>query len=172
MFRVVMALMILSCLITGCGKKNDPVYQSSLLLKKTSFKVISLDDYSVGSKSNHIKNPRVVYLKGNTKEIFNKMSNYKNKINSLFHFGEFSRIFQSFKNFDRCFESNSIGSKTSSPKSKNNGSVDRLKNKVKALESEKRTLNKKNYNIVFVHVFFSFECFILKVLKMVGQLLF
>tara|TARA_B110000014_G_C19939133_1_gene485895 strand:+ start:302 stop:421 length:120 start_codon:yes stop_codon:yes gene_type:complete len=36
MFRVVMALMILSCLITGCGKKNDPVYQSSLLLKKTT----------------------------------------------------------------------------------------------------------------------------------------
>tara|TARA_B100001079_G_C15985777_1_gene329550 strand:+ start:148 stop:267 length:120 start_codon:yes stop_codon:yes gene_type:complete len=36
MFRVVMALMILACLITGCGKKNDPVYQSSFLLKKTT----------------------------------------------------------------------------------------------------------------------------------------
>tara|TARA_B100000965_G_C19424157_1_gene683453 strand:+ start:567 stop:686 length:120 start_codon:yes stop_codon:yes gene_type:complete len=34
MFRTVMALMILACLITGCGKKNDPVYQSSFLLKK------------------------------------------------------------------------------------------------------------------------------------------
>jgi len=36
MFRIVMALMILACLITGCGKKNDPVYQSSFLLKKTT----------------------------------------------------------------------------------------------------------------------------------------
>jgi len=34
MFRVVMALMILACIITGCGKKSDPVYQSSVLLKK------------------------------------------------------------------------------------------------------------------------------------------
>ena len=37
--------------------------------------------------------------------------NIKKKIKSLFHFGEFSRIFQSFKNFDKCYESNSIGSK-------------------------------------------------------------
>jgi|TARA_B100000929_G_scaffold285180_1_gene268432 hypothetical protein len=36
MFRIVMALMILACLITGCGKKDDPVYQSSFLLKKTT----------------------------------------------------------------------------------------------------------------------------------------
>ena len=29
----------------------------------------------------------------------------------VFHFGEFARIFQSFKNFSTCFDSNSIGSK-------------------------------------------------------------
>ena len=80
-------------------------------IKKTTFKIISLDNYSTGSKSNHIKNPRVTYVRGGTKEIFNKLNKYKNKINSLFHFGEFSRIFQSFKNFDKCYESNSIGSK-------------------------------------------------------------
>ena len=80
-------------------------------IKKTTFKIISLDNYSTGSKLNHIKNPRVTYVRGGTKEIFNKLNKYKNKINSLFHFGEFSRIFQSFKNFDKCYESNSIGSK-------------------------------------------------------------
>jgi len=37
-----------------------------LLLKKTSKKIISLDNYSVGSKNNHIKNKRVKYLKGDT----------------------------------------------------------------------------------------------------------
>jgi len=80
-------------------------------IKKTTFKIISLDNYSTGSKSNHIKNRRVTYVRGDTKEIFNKLNKYKNKINSLFHFGEFSRIFQSFKNFDKCYESNSVGSK-------------------------------------------------------------
>ena len=35
----------------------------------------------------------------------------KNRIKSVFHFGEFSRIFQSFLKFDQCFQSNSIGSK-------------------------------------------------------------
>ena len=33
-----------------------------LLLKKTRFKIISLDDYSSGSKSNHIKNNRVIII--------------------------------------------------------------------------------------------------------------
>ena len=44
-------------------------------------------------------------------------------------------------------ESIHIGSKTSNPKSKNNGSSDRLRNKVKTLESDKRTLNKKIDNL-------------------------
>ena len=29
------------------------------LLKKTKFRIISLDDYSSGTKLNHIKNPRL-----------------------------------------------------------------------------------------------------------------
>ena len=82
-----------------------------LLLKKTSFKIISLDNYSTGSKKNQIKNPKVKYLKGNTIEINDQLSKYKKKIHSLFHFGEFARIYQSFKNFDECFDSNSIGTK-------------------------------------------------------------
>ena len=32
---------------------------------------------------------------------------YKGKIKSIFHFGEFSRIFQSFRKFDECYQSNS-----------------------------------------------------------------
>ncbi len=81
------------------------------LLNKTSFKIISVDNYSSGNKSNHIKNSRIKYIKCNTKEINNKLKKYKSSIHSLFHFAEFSRIFQSFKNFDQCFDSNSIGSK-------------------------------------------------------------
>ena len=81
-------------------------------LKKTSFKIISLDNYSSGSKKNHLKNNRVSYLRGDTKNIFKLLKNYKNKINSIFHFGEFSRIYQSFNKFNECFESNTIGSKS------------------------------------------------------------
>ena len=40
----------------------------SLLLKKTKFKIISLDNYSSGAKKNHIKSKRVKYLKGNNIE--------------------------------------------------------------------------------------------------------
>ena len=31
---------------------------------------------------------------------------YKKKIKVIFHFGEFSRIFQSFKNYEKCFDYN------------------------------------------------------------------
>jgi len=79
-----------------------------LLLKQTKFKIISLDNYSSGSRKNHIKNIRVKYLTGNTKDIFQLLKNSKN-INSIFHFGEFSRIYQSFINMTDCIDSNSIG---------------------------------------------------------------
>ena len=81
------------------------------LLKKTNKKIISIDNYSSGYKQNHIKNIRVKYLKGNTKNIDSILNKYKSKIHSLFHFGEFARIFQSFKKFDTCFDSNTIGTK-------------------------------------------------------------
>ena len=81
------------------------------LIKKTNKKIISIDNYSSGSKKNHIPNSRIKYFKGDTKNISSLLKNYKKNINSLFHFGEFARIFQSFKYFDTCFESNTIGSK-------------------------------------------------------------
>ena len=81
------------------------------LLKKTNFNIISIDNYSSGKKNNEIKNSRVSYIKGNTKDISRILNRYKKNIHSLFHFGEFSRIYQSFKKFYECFESNSSGSK-------------------------------------------------------------
>ena len=81
------------------------------LIKKTNKKILSIDNYSSGNKKNHITNSRVKYFKGDTKNISYLLKNYRKKIHSLFHFGEFARIFQSFKNFDICFESNTIGSK-------------------------------------------------------------
>ena len=66
-------------------------------LKKTKYRIISLDDYSSGSRLNHIRNLRVKYIKGKTANISNIIKNPK-QIQSVFHFGEFERIYQSFKN--------------------------------------------------------------------------
>ena len=80
-------------------------------LKKTQYKFLSIDNYSTGDKKNHIISKRVKYLKGDTKNITKILFKYKKKINSIFHFGEFARIYQSFKKFNECYQSNSIGSK-------------------------------------------------------------
>ena len=79
------------------------------LILKTKFKIISLDNYSSGSQKNHIKNKRVKYLKGHTKEINKILIKYRKNINSIFHFGEFARIYQSFFQMNECIQSNSIG---------------------------------------------------------------
>ncbi len=79
-----------------------------LLLKKTKFKIISIDDYSSGSKKNHFKNSRVQYLNSHTKNIASILKKPK-KINAIFHFGEFARIYQSFIQMNTCINSNTIG---------------------------------------------------------------
>ena len=81
-----------------------------LLLKKTKFKIISLDNYSSGKKSNHLLNKNIKYIKGETKNISLILKRYKKDIHTIFHFGEFARIYQSFLNMNECIESNSIGS--------------------------------------------------------------
>ena len=77
-------------------------------LKKTKYKIISIDNYSSGTKKNHIKNSRVKYIKAHTKNIASILSKPKN-INSVFHFGEFARIYQSFLQMDKCIDYNSVG---------------------------------------------------------------
>ena len=78
-------------------------------LKKTNYNIISIDNYSSGFKKNHLKNKRVKYIKGNTNNI-SKLIKKPNEIKSVFHFGEFARIYQSFLKMNECIESNSIGS--------------------------------------------------------------
>ena len=92
----------------GAGFVGSNLIKS--LLIKTDKKIISLDNYSSGNKKNHLRNNRVKYLNANTLDIFNRLRKVKNQIHTVFHFGEFSRIYQSFKKFNECFKSNSIGS--------------------------------------------------------------
>jgi len=80
------------------------------LLKFKKFRILSIDNYSSGFTKNHIKNKRVRYLRGSTKNIEILLKNYVGKIHTIFHFGEFARIYQSFKKINECFSSNIEGS--------------------------------------------------------------
>ena len=80
------------------------------LISKTNFKIISIDDYSSGSKKNHINNHRISYVRGHTKNISIILKKYHKKIHLFFHFGEFSRIVKSFEYRKKIINSNLVGS--------------------------------------------------------------
>ena len=80
----------------------------NIFLKKTNYNIISIDNYSSGFKKNHVKNNRIKYIKSDTKNIYRILKKPK-EINSIFHFGEFARIYQSFINMNECIHSNSVG---------------------------------------------------------------
>ena len=110
-----------------------------LLLKKTKCKIISIDNYSTGSNQNHLHHKRVRYIRGSSSNIEVILKNYNpKKIKSIFHFAEFSRIYQSFKNIKDCFNSNILGT----------SSVIRfcLKNKIKIIYSATSASLGKNGN--------------------------
>ena len=66
--------------------------------------VYSLDNYSTGSKENHIAG--VHYLEGEVKDI-NALIDFNP--NYIYHLGEYSRVEQSFEDLDKVWESNNGG---------------------------------------------------------------
>ena len=54
---------------------------SKYLINKTKFNIISLDNYSTGSKKNEIKNKRIKYIKSDTKSISKNLNLYKKSFN-------------------------------------------------------------------------------------------
>jgi len=92
----------------GCGFVGSNLIE--YLLKKTKNKIISIDDYSAGLKKNQIKDKRVKYINGDTRDISKILIKYSSNIDAIFHFGEFSRIYQSFIHMNKCIQSNTIGS--------------------------------------------------------------
>ena len=63
------------------------------LLKKTKYKIISLDNYTSGYKKNHVKD-KVKYIKADTKDI-NKVISNSNKIKAV-SFWRICRIHRAF----------------------------------------------------------------------------
>ena len=76
------------------------------LLKRNNFNIISIDNYTTGSIKNHVINKNVKYINGQNKDISRILRHYKKKIKIIYHFGEFSRIYQSFLHTKDCVNSN------------------------------------------------------------------
>ena len=76
------------------------------LIKKTKLKIISIDNYSTGNIKNHINHKNVKYIKCENINISKKLKPYEKKIKVIFHFGEFSRVFQSFSDVKTCVNYN------------------------------------------------------------------
>lgn len=70
--------------------------------------VWSLDNYSTGSEANHIEG--VKYINGDTRNIYlDLILGEKVKPDIVFHFGEYSRVEQSFKDINKVFQYNTQG---------------------------------------------------------------
>lgn len=67
-------------------------------------KIWSLDNYSTGTKKNHIDN--IEYIEGDSSEISSLISI---KPNYVFHFGEYSRVEQSFDDIEKVWKYNKGG---------------------------------------------------------------
>ena len=66
------------------------------LIIKTNFKIVSIDNYSSGSKKNHIQNKRVKYLNADTNDIFKILSAKKKTFIQSF-------ILENFQGFIKVF---------------------------------------------------------------------
>lgn len=78
-----------------------------LIVENDSYEITSLDCYWTGLKSNHISHRNVKYIEGyswNIAEIFNVQS-----FDLIYHFGEFSRVVESFNQLNFLSKSNLYG---------------------------------------------------------------
>ncbi len=73
-------------------------------LKAAGHRVISLDNYFVGSKDNHIEG--VEYREGHTKDV---AAHITEKLDVIFHLGEYSRVEVSLKEPELVWDLNSAG---------------------------------------------------------------
>lgn len=92
-------------LVTGGAGFVGSNLIKNLLKKHPDANITSLDNYFTGSIENHLEG--VTYIKGNTwnaDTIFKDLRE-EEYFDTVFHFGEYSRIVQSFKDIDLVFKS-------------------------------------------------------------------
>lgn len=70
-------------------------------VKRTNYKILSIDNYSSGSKKNHILNKKIKYVNAHTKDIHKILNIYKVASNQFFilvSFQEFIKVFYIWMN--------------------------------------------------------------------------
>jgi len=77
------------------------------LIKLEKYEVFSVDNYSTGSTDNHVEG--VNYVRGNTEDIA-RLIDFNPRM--VFHLGEYSRVEQSFDDFEQVWQSNIRGTQS------------------------------------------------------------
>ena len=107
-------------LITGGAGFVGAALIRKLIRKCKNIEIVSIDNYSSGYESNHIKSKKVKYFNKDTQTLIPKKNDVNNtkmdiadafEPDVVFHFGEFSRIVTSFDGFDSCWDYNIQGTK-------------------------------------------------------------
>jgi UDP-glucose 4-epimerase len=107
-------------LITGGAGFVGTALIKKLIRKYKNITIVSIDNYSSGSTSNHVKSKKVTYLNKDTQNLVAKKFGIRDtkmdmadafEPDVVFHFGEFSRIVTSFDSFDKCWDYNIQGTK-------------------------------------------------------------
>jgi UDP-glucose 4-epimerase len=96
-------------LVTGGSGFVGTHLIKNLLKEHPKNKIISIDDYSSGTKDNNLQDPRVKYYNIGTYELELLDKHAYFEPNEIYHFGEFSRVVTSFDKYDQCWKSNIIG---------------------------------------------------------------
>lgn len=92
-----------TCLVTG-GAGFVGSHLCERLLSEGVKKVVSLDNYFTGSERNHVSG--VEYIRGSTADVNTLITD---KIDIVFHLGEYSRVEQSFEDVDLVWKFNRVG---------------------------------------------------------------
>lgn len=104
--------MLNNILVTGGAGFIGSHLIPELVKKYSKAKIISLDNYFTGTTDNHFKHKNVKYVKGDTRNILNIWKENKYALpDAIFHLGEYSRIVQSFEDFDTVWDFNMDGTK-------------------------------------------------------------
>lgn len=96
-------------LVTGGAGFIGSNLIKKLIETHPEIEILSIDNYSTGKKENHIDNKNVTYHTVSTWDYFDNTFDGHKPFDTVFHFGEYSRIVKSFDDVDYVMKTNLHG---------------------------------------------------------------